>query len=285
MAEVDASAIAEGLLRLEIRQGDTLLIHSSLSSFGPVAGGAEAVIDALLRSVGEEGTVVFPTFTNSFPGQNPPYHPLRTRSLVGIIPEFARFREGAIRSRHPSHSMVALGPKAQEITGRHQPSDSPCGPTSPFRVLYELDGRIVFLGCGLTPNTSLHAVEDWCCLPYLTDRTTQAVLVDMDNNQARISFPNEPGGHRGFYVDDPKIEKAFRREGILCETQIGRASAQRIGMRDLVRVTVNALTDAPDILLCDIPDCAFCQPAKARLVTEMDSVVRSIDALKRELGI
>ena len=44
--------IAEGLAALGVRAGDALLVHSSLSRFGHVEGGADAVIDALLEAVG-----------------------------------------------------------------------------------------------------------------------------------------------------------------------------------------------------------------------------------------
>ena len=39
-----------------IQKGDIVLMHSALSSIGPVEGGADAVIDAVLDAVGEEGT-------------------------------------------------------------------------------------------------------------------------------------------------------------------------------------------------------------------------------------
>ena len=39
-----------------------LLMHSSLHSLGQVDGGAETLIDALLEVLGEEGTLMVPTF-------------------------------------------------------------------------------------------------------------------------------------------------------------------------------------------------------------------------------
>ena len=57
--------IVRGLGELGLRPGDVVLVHSSLSSFGYVEGGADAVIDALLDAVGPEGTVMVPTLTGS----------------------------------------------------------------------------------------------------------------------------------------------------------------------------------------------------------------------------
>lgn len=40
--------IKAGLRKSDLKKGDSLGVHSSLSSFGRVEGGADAVIDALL---------------------------------------------------------------------------------------------------------------------------------------------------------------------------------------------------------------------------------------------
>jgi aminoglycoside 3-N-acetyltransferase len=46
-----------------VRPGDTVLAHSSASSLGFVAGGTQAVVQALLDAVGPDGTLVVPAHT------------------------------------------------------------------------------------------------------------------------------------------------------------------------------------------------------------------------------
>lgn len=52
--------IKKGLTDLGVRPGMILEVHSSLSSFGYVAGGANTVIDALKEVVTEEGSIFMP---------------------------------------------------------------------------------------------------------------------------------------------------------------------------------------------------------------------------------
>ena len=57
----------EGLIhkfsQLGIKQGDTLLVHTSLSSLGYVVGGEETLYYALREVIGNEGTIVVPSQT------------------------------------------------------------------------------------------------------------------------------------------------------------------------------------------------------------------------------
>lgn len=53
--------LLEGLQSIGIEKGQSIMVHTSLSSFGYVCGGAQVIIEALLEGVGEEGTIMMPT--------------------------------------------------------------------------------------------------------------------------------------------------------------------------------------------------------------------------------
>ena len=57
--------IKKGLYELGLKRGYDIGVHSSLSSFGYVEDRADTVIDSLLETVGHEGTVVMPTYSNN----------------------------------------------------------------------------------------------------------------------------------------------------------------------------------------------------------------------------
>ena len=48
--------IKKGLNAVGLKEGDVVFVHSSLSAFGYVIGGADTIIDALLETVGNSGT-------------------------------------------------------------------------------------------------------------------------------------------------------------------------------------------------------------------------------------
>jgi len=77
---------------------------------------------------------------------------------MGAIAELLRTWPGVIRSEHPTSSMVALGPLANEIL-KHHPLDDPLGDASPVGRLYDFGAKVLLLGVGHFRNTSLHLAE------------------------------------------------------------------------------------------------------------------------------
>ena len=160
--------ICDGARESGMRRGGTALVHSSLSSMGIVPGGAETVVQGLLSALGETGTLLMPALSYAHVDMaHPVFDMRRTPSNVGAIPEHFRRRRGTVRSIHPTHSVCGVGPDTDEILGSHQRDESPCGANSPFRRLRDCGGQILFLGCGLRPNTSMHGVEELVEPPYL----------------------------------------------------------------------------------------------------------------------
>ena len=177
------STLLRDLRALGIREGDVLIVHSSLSRIGWVAGGPQAVIDALLAAVGPSGTVTMPGHSGGWSEpsrwENPPapedwwptvraeqpaFDPARSPLHgMGAIPElFVRY-PGTLRSAHPRVSHLANGPAAAGIVAHH-PLGSGLGPGSPLGRLRELRATVVLIGVGHANNTSLHLAEhlaDW----------------------------------------------------------------------------------------------------------------------------
>lgn len=164
----DRRRIASGLALAGIRSGAMILVHSSLRSLGHVMGGAGTVVQALLDAVGPEGTLLMPALSyDAVTPASPRFDARWTPSNVGAIPERFRTTAGVRRSHHPTHSVCGMGRHAGDLLGGHEKDRTPCGPRSPYRLLAERGGLIVFLGCGLLPNTSMHGVEELVEPPYL----------------------------------------------------------------------------------------------------------------------
>lgn len=168
-------SLTDDLRRLGLAGGDVVLVHTSLSSLGWVCGGTVAVVQALLETVGADGTVVVPTHTGdlSDPARwgDPPVPPSWWETIresmppfraatspsraMGAVAEVLRTWPGALRSDHPQLSFAALGPAAGRITDDHQLADG-LGEGSPLARLYDLDALVLLLGVDHDRNTSLH---------------------------------------------------------------------------------------------------------------------------------
>ena len=175
---VTPKTIARDLRLLGVSEGDVLVVHSSLSSLGWVAGGAAAVVDALLDAVGPDGTISMPAHSGDWgdpagwknppvptkwwteilagrPAFDPYSTPLRE---MGKVAENLLVRRSTLRSNHPLYSHMANGRLADVIVRDH-PLEDGFGERSPLGRLYELHAKVVLLGVGHSKNTSLHLAE------------------------------------------------------------------------------------------------------------------------------
>lgn len=135
---------------------------------GHVPDGPETVIRGLLEALDPQGTLLMPALSYAHVHANQPvFDAATTPSCVGAIPESFRKRPGTLRSGSPTHSVCGVGPAAADIVGDHHLDSTPCGGHSPFRKLRDLKGQVLFLGCGMQPNTSMHGIEELSEPPYL----------------------------------------------------------------------------------------------------------------------
>ncbi len=177
-----ANVIAASLGKLGVNKGDVVLAHTSLKSFGIERMSPRYVIDGLRMATGSEGTVVLPALSYTTCNKDHRcFDYYKTKACVGAVPEYFRTEyPGVMRSMCPTHSCCAIGAKAEEIIGEHHLDDTPCGAHSPFRKVMELGGKIIFFGCGMEPNTSMHAVEELYNPDYLFEDMYEYDMADKD---------------------------------------------------------------------------------------------------------
>ncbi len=155
--------LASDLVSLGVRRGMDLIVHSSLKSIGPVWGGADAVVDAILSALGPMGTLLAPTFNHHLARV---FNPLTTPTTDGAIPEAVWRRADAKRSMHPSHSIAAIGPGADDYLRDHL-THGVWAPESPIGRLIEASGFILSIGVGHDRSTAYHLAEISLSVPCL----------------------------------------------------------------------------------------------------------------------
>ncbi len=159
--------IVKNLEKLGIKKGDKLLVHASYKALGAVDGGIETVIEAFKEAVGEEGTLMFPTFTyENVNGQNPVFNIKTSPSCVGMVPEVFRHGDGVVRSLHPTHSLAVWGKDKEYYVENHHQDQNCLDKNSPIMKLKNNGGKILLVGCGLKKNTLLHGLEIALKVPY-----------------------------------------------------------------------------------------------------------------------
>lgn len=191
--------LVRDLQALGLKKGDTVIVHSSFKSMGQVEGGANTVIDALIETVGPDGTVMFPALSWTPCTTTLKFSVNDTPACIGYLPNVFRKRQGVIRSLHPTHSVCAIGKNAIELTKDHYKDDTPVGPNSPYRKMMDFNGKILMLGCGLEPNTFMHGVEEVGGAPYVLGEPKTFELTDANGNVTYKSikqhFFHRPGGN------------------------------------------------------------------------------------------
>lgn len=246
-------------------EGDRpVIVHASLSSFGEVAGGAPAVVGALMEHF---ETVIAPTFTYKtmiVPGSGPPnnavaygamkdgnrmaeffYNDMPADKLMGITGETLRRHEDARRSGHPILSFA--GVNAVKILETQKIA----APLAPIAALADIGGWALLLGVGHQANTSIHLGEQlagrksfvrWALMPGVV-----------------VECPKFPSCSDGFDVIQPLLDPFARK------INVGDASLQAVPLHELVETARQLVEADPLALLCNRPGCPRCTAVRAEV--------------------
>ena len=235
--------ITNALQEVGVQCGDTVMFHSSMSSMGWVVGGADTVIDGFVEAVGPSGTVVVPTLCRMPPDERhltfDRWNIETSVTCVGRITEVFRHRPDAVRSDHGTHSVAAIGPRAQELTASHGAAGLRLGPwgprafarESPWQRFYDWNVAYCFLGVNFHFNTMVHLVET-----MLVDRALQRAAPEQrEQLAAQITDWQQPGVWPSIGLEPREaIEQILYEEGLLRYGTIGKATIRCTRARPMV---------------------------------------------------
>ena len=233
---VTKSDIIKAIKELGIKSDDTIIIHSSLKSFGYVDGGAMAVIDAF-REVLSDGTLCFPALRqNDFGNSYNNWDIKNTPSDVGFLSETFRKMDGVLRSDQETHSVTAIGVNAEFITSGHRDgkpriclygNQAFCY-TSPWQRICDLGGKVVFIGVAMKYNTMKHLVESTVItdvIDSIKDEEKKAKALDEVANCFAVPRrgADKYGRPAGMWLwyDGAKMQEFFEEKGLVKSVYCG----------------------------------------------------------------
>lgn len=242
----------QALKHVGVHPGQTVMVHTSLSSLGFVCGGAQTVIEALLECVGDDGTIMmpaqswknldpetgvhwevpeewWPVIRENWPAYNKEITPTNT---VGAVAEMFRKWPGTLRSDHPARSVAAWGKHAEYLTRDHDLSNI-FGDGSPIGKLYELDGDVLLIGVGYDKNTSLHLADVRADYPGKHETTEHSAVM--------VNGQREWKAYRTLYVDGEDFEEigaAFESQRKTVREPLGNSSICLVRQREIVDFAV-----------------------------------------------
>ena len=232
--------------QLGIKEGDTLLVHASLSSLGYVVGGSETLYYALKEVIGNEGTIVVPSQTVEISDpaswQYPPvpqeWHdvirdaiPAYSKNLsyskaMGAFSQFIGILPDSIRSNHPMYSFTAIGEKASEIIGQNT-MDFPFGDKSPLGKMYSIGAKVLMIGTDFETNTSLHLAENRLNREVIHEKSK----ILTKDGEKWVSFKNI---ELDIYDDYLEVQKNFMEQYTVNHILINESNVYLFDMKECV---------------------------------------------------
>jgi aminoglycoside 3-N-acetyltransferase len=265
MQPVTLADVVAGLRSLDLGARPVCL-HASLSSFGNVVGGAEAIVDAFADA---GCTLMVPSFSfrflvlptealrparNAWDYERPPnleaaatFTP-EAREIdarMGAVAEHVVAHPERVRGDHPLCSFTAIGAEAGGLVGGQTWEDV----YAPLRSLAAHEGAVLLAGTRLTSVTLLHEAEHAAGRTLFrrwalgSDGVTRMVPVGSCSN--------------GFEKLAPILAP------LATTTIVGASSLVSYPAAAALESSANAIRETPELTRCANPDCVRCRDSIA----------------------
>ena len=140
-----------------------VMLHCSTVNIGKVQGGAKHVCNTLLDLIVAPGHTLIASalpYRGAFAAWLDERRTFDVRTAPIAVNERLRQPEDALRSIHPTHSVVAIGRDAAFYTAEHHLDDTPFGIHSPYFKIIKRHAKTLLLGTTQNNVTFIHVIED-----------------------------------------------------------------------------------------------------------------------------
>ncbi len=219
--------------QLDILRGDVVYLHTSFKRMAYLSLSGEEFIKILIERLGEQGTLVLPSFAwnldkserpwkgyQDYFDSRPIFDVRHTPANIGWIPELFRGMPGVHRSTNYWWPICARGALAAELTAHQERIVHPYGPGSSFDLLRLHEVKLLGLGVSLN-TTSLAPVADY----GLGARHTQRVFTDEPQKGVIIDDGGTSLETYSFWLQ-PQVVRLIK-PGVLIEESIELRGSMR----------------------------------------------------------
>ena len=250
------AGLISDLKAIGIKPGELLHLKVSMRALGKIDGGAEALLEALIEVVGNEGTLVCDSFINSFPlpfkgdlkqylvdDMTPTYAGAFARTMVN--------HPDNIRSQHPIKKFSAIGKRAEELMLNHTVD---CFAYNPLLIMAQEGAKNLTIGKNVqgvgTTHVAVHLVG------LQRKKPKEGVVYRDKDGELKEYRVDWNGGHGNFLKFKPLYET---RGGIIKTAAIGKAESILTDMKKTLEIEIAKLKEDPAFFFCDDPACKSCR--------------------------
>lgn len=264
------NSLVEQCRQAGLTAGDAVMVHAGVRAVGPILGGPDMLIAAILETIGTRGTMMMylgcempfddvgrpnmytPEDEEFIIANCPPFDPMQARAARshGILAEFFRTTDGVICSSNPGCRMAAVGEQARRLLDNH-PLNYGLGKDSPLDRFCGMGGKLFLIGTELDTTTLLHYAEAIAPIPNKaivhikvpmpTDGVTKWIDVEEFDSSTGIRD----------WLDEQffgTIVRQYLKQNSIEAKYVGNAESYLISAKDLVEFAVPTMVRAAEEL-------------------------------------
>ncbi len=235
---------------LGLKEGDIVELHGSLKAIGLVSGGPNTILDALLKVLSYEGTLIMAAqySTNTEPAHwsNPPVEIEAFKAIreshpsfkgketylnwMGSLAQTLQLKDQTVFSDHPNCAVMALGKQAKWLT-MPSPISPAFGLDSPLERAIQLKSKALLIGVDYSTLTGMHVAETLSNKrPYHLESATLKV----NGKDKRVKFLEYDTDSEIFSLIGAEYEKTHEVKTL----SLGNATCKLIDMSSLHEFTL-----------------------------------------------